>query len=127
MTGLFGKSKTRRYKKRGLRLHWKHKISGEARAVIKGVNKRVVVVKSPDPKIFDEAIFIVRDDFFRKDPDGTQKLLREAQRAAGDYIRASGGKPSGLPRHLRRPLYAAAGAAAAGAAWLAVRFVGVLF
>lgn len=127
MTRPAGKCTSRLYKKKRLRLHWKQKSSGEARAVVKGVNKRVVVVKSPDPRIFDEAIFIVRDDFFKKDPDGTKKLLEEAQRAASDYIRSTAGKRPALPRRLRRPLYAAAGAAAAGAAWLAVRFVGVLF
>ena len=31
--------------------------------VVKGVSKRVIVVKSPDPKIFEQAIFIIREDF----------------------------------------------------------------
>ena len=31
--------------------------------VVKGISKRVIVVKSPDPKIFEQAIFIIREDF----------------------------------------------------------------
>ncbi len=115
-------------KKKRRRLDWKKKSTGEAGAVVKGTNKRVVVVRSPDPKIFDEAIFIIRDDYLQKNPDGAKALLEEARRAADEYVRSNAGagrRP--IPRKFLRPLYAAAGAAAAGAAWLAVRFVGVLF
>lgn len=113
-------------KKKRRRLDWKKKSGGEARAVVKGTNKRVVVVRSPDPRIFDEAIFIVRDDFLQKNPDGAKALLEEARRAADDYVRLHAGRRR-LPKRVLHPLYAAAGAAAAGAAWLAVRFAGVLF
>ena len=34
--------------------------------MIKGVSRRVVVVKSPDPRIFEQAIFIVREDFLER-------------------------------------------------------------
>ena len=45
------------------RLNYKQKTdSREATEVVKGVAKRVIVVKSPDPKVFEEAIFIVRED-----------------------------------------------------------------
>lgn len=115
-------------KKKRRRLDWKKKSTGEARAVVKGTNKRVVVVRSPDPRIFDEAIFIIRDDYLSKDPDGAKALLEEARRAADDFVRSSAGaERRRIPRKFLHPLYAAAGAAAAGAAWLAVRFVGVLF
>ena len=33
--------------------------------VVKGISKRVIVVKSPDPKIFEQAIFIIREGFCR--------------------------------------------------------------
>lgn len=123
---LWGKYRRGLYKKKRRRLDWKQKSGREASNVVKGTNKRVVVVRSPDPAIFDEAIFIIRDDFFRKNPDGAQKLLQQARRAADDYVRSTAGKPMRRLPPLR-PLYALAGAAAAGAAWLAVRFVGVVF
>ena len=30
--------------------------------MVKGTNRRVVVVRYPDPKMFEEAIFVLRDD-----------------------------------------------------------------
>lgn len=128
MTPGTGRAAGRRlYKNPPSRLQWRKKHTGEANGVVKGMNRRVVVVRSPDPRIFDEAIFIVKDEFLRSDPDGAQKLLEEARRAADDYVRRSGGERRRPFRRKWTPLYAAAGAAAAGAAWLAVRFVGVLF
>ena len=38
--------------------------------MIKGISRRVVVVKSPDPEIFDEAIFIVRDEYLKQSRGG---------------------------------------------------------
>ena len=32
------------------------------KTLVKGVSRRVVVVKSPDPKLFEQAIFIVREE-----------------------------------------------------------------
>lgn len=33
------------------------------RSVVKGVARRAVIVRSPDPRMFEEAIFIVREDY----------------------------------------------------------------
>ena len=112
-----------RYKKRRVRANWKHWQAGEAPAVVRGTNRRVVVVKSPDPRIFEEAIFVLREDVFRRD-NSAEKVLQEAQRAAGAYLRRSAPKKRPFFR-LPAPVYAAAGAAAAGIAWLALHFVGV--
>lgn len=53
--------------------------------MIKGVAKRVIVVKSPDPKVFEEAIFIVREDYMKTAGVTRSQLLSEARRAAGIY------------------------------------------
>lgn len=106
------------------RLDWKHLAPKEATAVVKGTHRRVVVVKSPDPKIFEEAIFIIREDFL-KQGGGSAEVLEEARKAANDYIRATSGKRKmGLEKY-SGPLLAAAGAAAAGIAWLTMHLVGV--
>ena len=55
--------------------------------MVKGTSKRVVVVKSPDPKVFEEAIFIVKEDFLRK--PGRVDALKEAQQVASAYIRGA--------------------------------------
>ena len=57
----------------------------EACDVAKGVDKRVTVVKSPDPKVFEEAIFIVREDYMKTAGVTRSQLLSEAKQAAGVY------------------------------------------
>ena len=44
--------------------------------MVKGVSRRVIVVKSPDPKLFDQAIFLLKEDALEK--DGTlDKIVKE--------------------------------------------------
>lgn len=45
--------------------------------VVKGISKRVIVVKSPDPKIFEQAIFIIREDFAGQSGVSEKDVLRE--------------------------------------------------
>lgn len=59
--------------------------SQEAAEVVKGTAKRVIVVKSPDKKVFEEAIFIVREDYMKTAGVTRSQLLSEARRAAGSY------------------------------------------
>lgn len=94
----------------------------EGREMIKGLSKRVIVVKCPDPAMFEEAIFIIREDAFieRRTPD----VIKEAQRAANEYLRKNIEQPSGLMAKLSAPACLAAGAAVTGIAWLAVYLVG---
>ena len=54
--------------------------------VVKGTARRVIVVPSPDKKVFEEAIFIVREDYMRTAGITQSELLREARAAAGAYV-----------------------------------------
>ncbi len=47
--------------------------------MVKGTSRQVIVVHSPDPKIYEQAIFILRDD--AKDFTN-EMLLKEAMQAA---------------------------------------------
>lgn len=78
------------------RLSYKQKTDDrEAFDVVKGVAKRVIVVKSPDPKVFEEAIFIVREDYMKTAGVTRSQLLSEAKQAAGAYTGSlRGGKIS---------------------------------
>ena len=73
----------------------------------------VIVVGSPDPQIFEQAIFILRTDGVGV---SSQQLVDQAVRIAKNYARCQG-----LPRRrVRVPgwLWAAIGAAAIGLTWL---------
>ena len=55
--------------------------------MVKGISKRVVVIKSPDKQIFDEAIFIVRED--ASAGITSDELVKEAQAVADSCIQAN--------------------------------------
>jgi len=92
--------------------------------VIKGIGKRVVVVKSPDPKIFEEAIFIIREDFFNRSEKSQDEIIKEAERAADSYLKSIKRKAK-VPflARLSGPFLAALGAAATGITLLAVKLI----
>jgi len=52
--------------------------------LVKGVARRVIMVKSPDPKLFEQAIFLVREEAFRS--GSTDQVLKEAEQAANRYL-----------------------------------------
>ena len=78
--------------------------------MVKGISKQVIVVNSPDKELFDQAIFILKDEAVGQGIT-EEILLKEAQRA----ISAPGKK-----RQLRYygPVWACGGALATGAVWL---------
>jgi len=76
--------------------------------VVKGTSKRIVVVKSPDPKIFEQAIFIVREDFLRGG-GGRANALKEAERVADDYIRSAVARPKSVFSRISVPVWAGIG------------------
>lgn len=84
--------------------------------MVKGIARRVVVVKSPDPDLFDEAIFIVREETSRRPGVTGKEILSEAMAVAETYVRGAGGMKK------RRPLppwaWSLSGGAAVGLMWL---------
>ena len=74
------------------RLNWNHFTNKqEAENVVKGLSRKVIIVKSPDPKIFEQAIFIVRDDYLSTQGVGQKELLRQARAAANGYVNSTSG------------------------------------
>ena len=43
--------------------------------LVKGISRRVIVVDSPDPKLFEQAIFIIRNDALTKEGVTPQQVL----------------------------------------------------
>ena len=81
--------------------------------MVKGISRQVIVVHSPDPKLFEQAIFILPTD---GGGVSSQQLVDQAVRIAKNYARCQG-----APRrrfHAPAWLWAAAGAAAIGLTWL---------
>ena len=54
--------------------------------MVKGLSRKVIIVKSPDPKIFEQAIFIVKDDYLMSQGIDQKELLRQARYAASGYV-----------------------------------------
>ncbi len=46
---------------------------------MKGITRQVVVVKEPDPKLFDQAIFLLREDAIADGGISEETLLKEAR------------------------------------------------
>ena len=80
--------------------------------MVKGISRQVIVVQSPGPELFEQAIFILKD---RAMGEGVtdEQLLKQAQQV----IR--GGRPE-KRRHfyLYGAVWASAGAFLTGLAWL---------
>lgn len=81
--------------------------------MVKGTSRRVIVVDSPDPKLFEQAIFIVKNDAFAKEGVTPQQVLGEACRIAQGYAARQSCRPPLWRRAPRWAWLAAAGAAAA--------------
>ena len=77
--------------------------------MVKGISRQVVVVRSPDPKLFEQAIFILRED--AKGVTDAE-LLKEAKLAVRGAAREGGRR-----RILTEPLWLGAGAGLMGLAW----------
>ena len=80
--------------------------------MVKGISRQVIVVEGPEPRLFDQAIFILKDDM--GDGITDEALLKEAQWAI------QSGSSAARKRHiwLYGAFWAAAGALLTGTAWL---------
>lgn len=79
--------------------------------MVKGISRQVIVVDAPEPKLFEQAIFILKEDM---EGITDEALLKEARQAI------QGQDKSSRKRHiwLYGAFWAAAGALATGIAWL---------
>ena len=84
--------------------------------MVKGITRRVIVIKSPDRKLFEEAIFIVKEDALNDTGVTPDDIIKEAQDVADNYIRQN--LKSGRRVKLPAPLFALIGAAFTGFIWL---------
>ncbi|MDY4954143.1 MAG: translation initiation factor 2 [Candidatus Onthomonas sp.] len=55
--------------------------------MVKGISRRVIVVRSPDPRFFEQAIFLMKEDAFHNGTVSADQVVAEARQAAAGYIR----------------------------------------
>ena len=79
--------------------------------MVKGISRQIILVHSPDTKLFEQAIFILKDN---SDDITDDMLLREAKR----IINAPTKRKSWVG-----PIWAVAGAVATGFIWLITIFL----
>lgn len=78
--------------------------------MVKGTSRQVILVQGPDPKLFEQAIFILRQDAQEGISDET--LVKEANR-----LLREGQKRKRFPAWWPRVLWALGGAGATGVVW----------
>ena len=81
--------------------------------MVKGISRQVIVVHSPDKKLFEQAIFILNENAVGKEAVTDEMLLKEAQQAV--HSQSSNKRRRGS---LFGPVWAFAGALAMGVLWL---------
>ena len=54
--------------------------------MVKGITRQVILVKSPDPKLFEEAIFIVKEEALAREGVSADQLPGPAWGAAGAVL-----------------------------------------
>ena len=87
--------------------------------MVKGITRQVILVKSPDPKLFEEAIFIVKEEALSREGVDADQVIRQARQAADGYLKGSrmwNRRLRGAP-WLEGPLWGAGGAALSSLLW----------
>ncbi|MBQ8829992.1 MAG: translation initiation factor 2 [Oscillospiraceae bacterium] len=85
--------------------------------MVKGISRRVVVIRPPDTRVFEEAIFIVREDVCNEKSVTGEMIIKEAQEIADRYVRENL-KKRRLPK-LPPLFFTALGAIITSAVWIA--------
>ena len=81
--------------------------------MVKGISRQVIVVHAPDPKLFEQAIFILKEDAIGEGITD-EALLKEAKEA----IRSADCPERKRHFYLYGAVWAAGGALVTGLAWL---------
>ena len=81
--------------------------------MVKGVSRQVIEMPSPDPELFEQASFILKDDAVAQGLT-EEVLMKQAQRA----IRGSNREGKKRKLYLYGPVWACAGGVITGVAWL---------
>ena len=81
--------------------------------MVKGISRQVILIQSPEPKLFEQAIFILKDEALKEGV--TDDILLKEARA---ILRSGEGKHRKRAFWLQGAVWAAGGAIATGIAWM---------
>ena len=81
--------------------------------MVKGITKQVIVVHSPDPKLFEQAIFILKEDAVGEGITD-EVLLKEAKKAIHQKE---------MSKAMSGPVWAFMGAGVTALVWLLTNFL----
>ena len=81
--------------------------------MVKGITRQVILVQGPDPKLFEQAIFILKEDAVGEGITD-EALLKEAKKAINQRE---------APKIMSGPLWACMGASITGLVWLLTIFL----
>lgn len=81
--------------------------------MVKGISRQVILVQSPEPKLFEQAIFILKDGAAGTEGVTDEALLKEAR-----ALIRSGGVVTGKKHQWLGPVWACGGAGITGLVWL---------
>ena len=81
--------------------------------MVKGITRQVIVVQSPEPKLFEQAIFILKEDAVGEGITD-EMLLKEAKKAVNQHK---------IPGKFSGAMWACAGAGVTGLVWLLSNFL----
>lgn len=71
--------------------------------MVKGISRRVIVVRAPDPRFFDQAIFLMKEDALHQEGVTAEQVVEEARRVAAGYIRRNAERVPGAKWYDRLP------------------------
>ena len=86
--------------------------------MVKGISRQVIVVSAPDEKLFEQAIFILKDDAVDSGGVTDEQLLKEASR----LFRSNGQRKKRKPV-LSGPVWAAGGSLLTAAVWAVIQLL----
>ncbi len=86
--------------------------------MVKGISRQVIVVHAPEPKLFEQAIFILKDGAMEHDGVTDEALLQEAKQ----LLRGSASQKRQKFRYMGL-VWACGGALITGLIWLATELL----
>lgn len=81
--------------------------------MVKGISRQVIVVHSPDPKLFEQAIFILKDEAIGQEGVTDEVLIKEARRLISGSERRKKSK-----FYMAGPVWACGGALLTAIIWI---------